>query len=583
MRFYTLLSVLALCGFCTASFGNEPQPGLKDTFDPFRAIDKVKSDAELVATLRENGNSFDANLCRKGNPLICQALETGRGREVIEVLVDLGADVNATNSEGRTVLMVALEERQGSDVVSFLVERGADCNAREPKTGKTPLMFAVDNDADSTTVERLVSSDAGRSCGNANLLALDAEGHDFSRYASKREKKRLPFLFERLDTARARQDETMRSISKEPDPVRVGERVRLESDWRATDSSGRTLLMLMAANNDNPEVVQLALQNGCSILERDDMGWKPADFAVAKNQRLDIVKLLVNEEQMEIAILWILWERTLEEIEMEILKNGMIGIMMRYGKTIKEIYSKLDDLDGSVAASDFSVQKAGYMAFASGGLGLLFADAHVDRIDELLAVAASNTKNTEILDFLLDQNAEINQTDKYGISPLMCAVANNPDPRIALHLLEKGANPDAHTVEKVGTSDRSSYLRWTFPERDNPTNSFRIAEETIFENTPVCTLACMADAPLDTLNALIENGADTKAHDVKGTTCLMMACKHSRRPEVVLRLLDPDLSSPELKSENGKGPKAWDFWQNNQWLSGNGEIEKKFSGFKNFK
>lgn len=554
-----------------------PPPGtglIPRKIDPFRSIDKTKSDAELVASL--TANVYDANQYRDGEPLLCHALEEGRGIEVIRVLVTRGAEVNATNEMGRTALMVGLENDCGSNIVSFLVKSGADCNAREPITGKTPLMFAVDNDADENSVRTLCVS------GMANVLALDCDGRNLSRYLSRwnpSQKRKLKFLFRKMDDALAAQDNTMRSISWESNPQRVNARVRLESDWRATDSMGRTLLMLIAANNRNAEVVELALQNGCSVLDRDKNGWKAADFAVAKNGKLEIVQRLVIEEML--------------------LLNTEKG-SKDYQKRIDELQTKVSGGDGSVSGPRRDRDKAAIATSALGGLTaiilphlslaltsgsavLAFTDAHVERIDELLAVAASNTKNTDVLDFLLAQNAKINGADDFGITPLMCAVANNPEPKIALHLLQKGANPTAYTVKELETKDHSSYLGWTVFETNGTSDGGRIPEEKILKHTPVCMFACMSDSPLVTLNALIANGADTKAHDVEGTTCLMLACKHSRNPELVLWLLNPDLSSPELKSENGKGPKAWSFWRENKWLENDKRIERKFSEFQNYK
>lgn len=544
--------------------------------DPFQVVKKAKSDSKIVEVLSKNAAFFDANQRRHGNPLLCHALENGCGLAVIKVLVNHGANVNATNREGRTVLMVALKEGCESNIVSLLVRSGADCNAREPKTDKTPLMFAIDNNADRNTIGALCN------LGRANVLALDAEGNDFYTYRSRwhesRQKAELDFLFKKREEAIAAQDSTMLSISLQTDPNKVSDRVRLESDWRATDSKGRSLLMLMAANNHNPEVIELALQNGGSVLQRDKRGWKAADFAVAKNSELTVVQRLVVEEMLLLDT-----EKGSKE----------------YQKRIDKLRTKVSGGDGSVSGPRRDRNKAaiaiyalsvvtGYWpylsaALASGSAVLAFTDAHVERIDELLAVAASNTKNPAVLDFLLAQNAKINVADDFGITPLMCAVANNPDSKIAIHLIEKGADPTAVTVKELETKDRSSYLRWTFFENTGTADGFRIPEEKILKQTPVCLLACMADAPLATLNALIDKGADTKAHDVEGTTCLMLACKHSRNPELVLRLLNHDLSSPELKSKNGKGPKAWSFWRENNWLKNDKRIEKQFSEFQNYK
>ena len=57
--------------------------------------------------------------------------------KVIELLVEKGADVNATDSINRTALMIA----DDPDVVRLLIVKGADVNAKT-KTGETPLTLA---------------------------------------------------------------------------------------------------------------------------------------------------------------------------------------------------------------------------------------------------------------------------------------------------------------------------------------------------------------------------------------------------------------------------------------------------------
>jgi hypothetical protein len=50
--------------------------------------------------------------------------------ETLKMLLDLGVDVNAQNSEGRTALMGAAHKGR-NDVVMLLVERGADLAAHD--------------------------------------------------------------------------------------------------------------------------------------------------------------------------------------------------------------------------------------------------------------------------------------------------------------------------------------------------------------------------------------------------------------------------------------------------------------------
>jgi ankyrin repeat protein len=71
-------------------------------------------------------------------------VQTARWDDAIafRMLIDLGADVNASDGDGRTVLMLAAaSDFMLVDVVKSLLERGADVHAKTP-SGETALSFA---------------------------------------------------------------------------------------------------------------------------------------------------------------------------------------------------------------------------------------------------------------------------------------------------------------------------------------------------------------------------------------------------------------------------------------------------------
>src|SRR5262249_119628 len=58
----------------------------------------------------------------------------------VKRLLDLGAEVNASNSAGATALMWAIPN---TDLVKLLVSRGANVNARSTNLGRTPFLIAA--------------------------------------------------------------------------------------------------------------------------------------------------------------------------------------------------------------------------------------------------------------------------------------------------------------------------------------------------------------------------------------------------------------------------------------------------------
>ena len=67
---------------------------------------------------------------------------------IVKLLIDKGADVNAKTDDGMTALIVAAENGQ-ADVAKLLIDKGADINVKNPETdslnnlGFTPLMYAA--------------------------------------------------------------------------------------------------------------------------------------------------------------------------------------------------------------------------------------------------------------------------------------------------------------------------------------------------------------------------------------------------------------------------------------------------------
>lgn len=59
----------------------------------------------------------------------------------LKVLLDQGADINARNKEGETLLMLAALEGR-AEIVRFLIDRGADVKARDG-FGATALLYAA--------------------------------------------------------------------------------------------------------------------------------------------------------------------------------------------------------------------------------------------------------------------------------------------------------------------------------------------------------------------------------------------------------------------------------------------------------
>jgi ankyrin repeat protein len=73
------------------------------------------------------------------------AVSSGR-KEVVQLILDAGANVNATNDLGETPLHLAAKEDERVSIVELLLQRGADVSARR-LFEETPLDLAIERNS----------------------------------------------------------------------------------------------------------------------------------------------------------------------------------------------------------------------------------------------------------------------------------------------------------------------------------------------------------------------------------------------------------------------------------------------------
>jgi len=94
---------------------------------------------EVMELLLDRGADLDAKY-NSGYTVLMKAAFNGSA-EVLEFLLKRGADPNLRNEFGRTPLMLAAG-LGGTEVVRLLLDRGVDVNAMD-ENGKTALMYAA--------------------------------------------------------------------------------------------------------------------------------------------------------------------------------------------------------------------------------------------------------------------------------------------------------------------------------------------------------------------------------------------------------------------------------------------------------
>jgi len=130
-------------------------------------------DAESVRLLLDAGADMNATNNDGDTALILAAVQ-GHA-EIVRLLLDRGANVEATDSDGYTAFIVAAASSH-AEIVRLLLDRGADINATN-HDGNTSLIEAAQNGY--ADIVRLLL-DRG-----ANVEATDNDGHTALRYAAQ--------------------------------------------------------------------------------------------------------------------------------------------------------------------------------------------------------------------------------------------------------------------------------------------------------------------------------------------------------------------------------------------------------------
>lgn len=98
-----------------------------------------KNSLELAKTLLSHGARVNVNNSEGQTPLYI-AVEEHRSSELIDLLVNAGADTTVTDNDGTTLLMLA-SANDDLNIVNALAKKPEDVN-RVNKAGQTPLQFA---------------------------------------------------------------------------------------------------------------------------------------------------------------------------------------------------------------------------------------------------------------------------------------------------------------------------------------------------------------------------------------------------------------------------------------------------------
>ena len=325
--------------------------------------------------------------------------------EVIKLLLDANADVNAASPEGVTPFMLAMlnpaVRKEASNLIDLFVEYGADTNAQDNQ-GWTPLLYAA----------------RYNQTAPAMLSGLIKAGVDID---IRTEKGLLPLFYEaRFSEALSNAVQLFRSEYYDTEYV-----------TDVTSPDGKAAIMYAAANK-SPRItaLQFLLYSGNMGFggKTDDHGNTPLMIALANHGIPRALGYLLDSTPRIVA-----YESDYHPHKPNDAGWTALMIAARHNTDPENIALLIDP----APQAKYNKAKVNDSLPENGWTPLM--------------LAARYAENPETIHLLLESGAEVNARSQEGLTALMTATAN-PNPEVLATLLEHGADPNV--VDNYGWSAR---------------------------------------------------------------------------------------------------------------------------------
>ena len=271
------------------------------------ATDKNNYTALMIACWKGHVNAIhvllkagsDTNIANEsGTTCLLHAVNSNCSKEVLQAIMDHGADVNATRKGNYTVLMKACEIRH-EDAIYVILKVGYDTNIAD-QNGNTCLLYAVNNNCNKKVLQAIIDYGADvnatdkdnyialmKACAIGHVDAIhvllktgadtnivDTKGHTSLMCAVGRDcsKEVLQAIIDHGTDVNAtdKDNETalMRSCCKRHVDA-IHELLKAGSDTNIANKSGHTSLMYDVHLNCSTEVLQALIHNGADVNATD--------------------------------------------------------------------------------------------------------------------------------------------------------------------------------------------------------------------------------------------------------------------------------------------------------------------------
>ena len=384
--------------------------------------------------------------------------------EVIQWLVDSGADVNATfwgiqyGSESMTPLMSAAGNKSDNalEIVKLLIKEGADVNNATTSYGlePTPLTEAASNSGDNALeiVKLLINEGAvinattgillGGSWDMTPLMAAAAanSGNDALEI--------VKLLIKEGADVNATDDYNKTALDlMDPDDENNTEKIKVLKQHKGRYIYNSKLLNAEWVANATPEKLTEEIENGANVNDFKDEGLTPLMIFAEFNNNSECLKILlehgvdVNAQEIIIPIGYSIYNRR-KKGHTALMKASKSGLIDNMSLLLKKGADQFCHTSDGESALSFASNIDSVILLLECGLDVNETTA---RGITVLMSFSGRENCPESLRILIDKyGAEINSISNYGGTALMQASKNGHIDNVIL-LLEKGADKSVRT------------------------------------------------------------------------------------------------------------------------------------------
>lgn len=519
----------------------------------------------------------DWKICNNlGNTVLHLAVEGG-SLEALKYFISIGMNINITNNNGEMpVHMISLTKNKFNEMLTLLLQFGADINAK-CLCGNTPLLNSVFEGRSDAQLKQMVDNGANWNICNNNgntVLHLAAEGGNckalkyFGSIGAKiniiNKYRETPFHFLSLTrknfeemlclllchgadiNAKSKSGNTpiLEATFKGKLEMELKQMVEKGADWKMRNKNGKSVLHL-AVEGGNWEAFKYFVSIGANVNITNKSAKMPVHFlSLTKNYFTDMLNLLL-EYGVDINAKSECGNTPILEAALHGRSNMELDQMVRYGADWK-ICNNYGNTVLHLAVEGGNYE--GFIYFLSMGANVNVANIYGEMPVHFLGLTNQNFDKMLVL--LREYGADINAQSECGNTPLLSAacqgrsetelkqmVQNGADWKICdnhgntiLHLAVMGGNCQAfkYFVSVGANADAANYAG----------------------DLPLHFLSLTAKNFDELLSLLLENGADINAKTKSGNTPLLNATLHGKS-EIELRQMVENGADWKIRNNRG--------------------------------